>query len=68
LAKRVDYALCPKCGRKDARVMWRSKDGKTVAIQCPGLHEVISRRNPWDPKSEYIRALKRNQVFITEVC
>ena len=64
---RIEHARCPKCRSKDARVVYRSKDGKTVVIQCPELHEVMGRKSPVPSDPEYVVRRKRNQVFITDL-
>jgi len=31
---------CPECGCERAKIIWKSKDGKTIGIKCPrsGYH------------------------------
>jgi len=65
---------CPWCGRV-AEVIWRSKDGKTVAIRCNNAHEYGEEKAHiyWDDeaftwkytpkKPRYVRGL----VFLVEV-
>jgi hypothetical protein len=62
-----DHVKCPKCSRI-GRVVWVSKDGETVGIQCPASHRLTSR-----PASRFGTVARpqsktsRNMVFITEI-
>ncbi|MDH5374511.1 MAG: hypothetical protein OEZ21_01360 [Candidatus Bathyarchaeota archaeon] len=29
------HRYCPKCGSERAKIVWISKDGNTIAVQCP---------------------------------
>ena len=29
------HRCCPKCGSERAKIIWVSKDGKTIGVQCP---------------------------------
>ena len=41
MTKAGDHVRCPQCGG-DARVVWISQDGETVAIKCARYHSQIS--------------------------
>jgi len=50
------------------RVVWVSKDGKTVGIQCPATHSQMSRPNSKlgsgaRPQSK----ASRNMIFLTAI-
>lgn len=30
-----DALRCPECGSVRAKIIWKSKDGKTIGIKCP---------------------------------
>jgi len=40
MTKAGDHVRCPQCGG-DARVVWISQDGETVAIKCARYHSQI---------------------------
>jgi len=62
-----DHAECPQCHRM-GRVVWVSKDGVTVGIQCPASHTLTNR-----PDSRFGTLARpqsktsRKMVFITEI-
>ena len=65
----ADHVKCPQCGR-EARVVWVSQDGKTVAIRCMGYHshgEIGSSlkggsRYRTEPKKKYVKGM----IFLIE--
>ena len=65
MTKVGDRVKCPKCGR-EARVVWVSQEGKTVAIKCKGYHSQMS-----PPPTRFNRRVKtktkKGMVFLIEV-
>jgi len=56
-------AKCPKCG-KTASVVWKSQDGKTIAVRCHNTHFHDPRP---DLDGPYQAQRKSNIVFLMEV-
>ncbi len=65
MSKVGDRAECPQC-RREARVVWVSKDGKTVAIRCIGYHSQLSLP-PTRFRKNVQSKTKKGMVFLIEV-
>jgi len=64
-----DHAKCPHCG-KEARVVWVSPDGKTMAIRCMGYHSHDENGPPPKTTSRSIpkprKKIGKGMVFLIE--
>lgn len=50
------------------RVVWVSKDGQKVGIQCPANHPQTSRPNSqYGPKASSQPKSNKNSVFLVEI-
>lgn len=58
-----DHYKCPICHSFNARIIWMSSNGKTIAVQCPEKHYVKTQKL-WGKTTE-IR--KRNTVMIIDL-
>ena len=64
MTKAGDHVRCPQCGG-DARVVWISQDGETVAIKCARYHSQISPP-PTRFTSHAQSKTKKGMVFLIE--
>ena len=63
-----DHVRCPQCGGK-ARVVWVSRDGKTVAIRCAGYHSHSEIGPSTEGGSYYkpkLKPRKKGMIFFIE--
>ncbi len=65
MSKVGDRVKCPQC-RREARVVWVSQDGKTVAIRCMGYHSQLSLP-PTGFRKKVQSKTKKGMVFLVEV-
>lgn len=53
---------CPECGYRLAKIVWISKDGRTIGVQCPRKHFIKTEKT----MGNTIKVWKKNCVTLTK--
>lgn len=61
-----DSRKCPECNHM-GRVVWISKDGLKMGIQCPGSHSQSSPKSQYGAKVNSQPKSNKNAVFLVEI-